>query len=108
MHPIRLRPLSPQHCLIEEVEREFVLDQGEPIDSQPQERQLNRWRWGTHGTSQQSSPPPDTVQFMHLKQSTVTIRKCNIVSFHFKCDRHIAFQVRKEFSHLNVSINITF
>ena len=37
------------------------------------------------------------------------IRKCNIVSFHFKCDCHIAFQVRKEFAHLNVlSINIIF
>ena len=25
------------------------------------------------------------------------IRKCNIVSFNFKCECHIAFQVRKEF-----------
>ena len=37
------------------------------------------------------------TKHMDKVSTVVVIRKCNIVSFIFKCECHIAFQVRKEF-----------
>jgi hypothetical protein len=36
------------------------------------------------------------------------IRKCNDVSFNFKCECHFAFQVRKQLQHSNVSNTLCF